>query len=89
LIYAFAKLALTNFFDLSNIRSVSWETTVILGNSRCGYAIFAQMILNEGVARTTRSTSDSSGTLPVAERLHTRLGKILFANAQVGFFAVG
>ena len=86
--YAFAKLALTNFFDLSNIRFVSWETTVMLGTSRCGYAIFAQMILNEAVSRAARSTPDSSSKLPPADCLHRRLGKILLANAQVGFFVM-
>jgi hypothetical protein len=79
---------LTKFFDLSNIRSVSWETTVILGNSRRGYAIFAQIILNKALSRTARSTSDASSKLPLAERLHWRFGKMLRANAQVGFFAM-
>ena len=87
-ILCLAKLALTNFPDFSNIRSVCGETTVTLGNSWCGYAILAQMILNEAVSRTARSTSDSFSKLPLAERLHRRLGKILFANAQVGFFAM-
>ena len=87
-ILCLAKLALTNFFDLSNMRFVSWGTAAMLGTSRCGCAIFAQEILNEAVSRTARSTSDSFSKLPLAERLHRRLGKILFANAQVGFFAM-
>lgn len=87
-IYAFAKLALTNFFDLSNIRSVSWGTAAMPGTSRCADVIFAQKILNEAVSRTARSTSDSSSSLRLAERLHTRLGRISFRNAQVSFSAI-
>jgi hypothetical protein len=68
--------------------SFSGGTAAMLGTSCCRRVIFTQMIVNEAVSRTARSTSDSSSKLPLAERLHRRLGKILFTNVQVCFFAM-